>query len=1143
MALLPFREEQLNYFRFAFIVVDKFPEALRQTFRSIWDNTFGHRHGYKPWDDSTTVRNLFLTEEGGKTKTKVPTHLSYDEWDCTALFQATIYARSFALPDSSGCHRTLNELYVKPRILTHGSFHASVISPTGNSAETFALAIDQLRLLRNSLCHSTSCQLDKGTFDQWVQHAKDAFKALGVCTGAIDAVGSLTDSDFPTKRVRALEEDVRKQLLTENQFLKEEVLHALRDVRRHKVSLPRSCLPPIAPHFTGRQKMCDEITGYLTSESTQIVSIWGSPGFGKTSVAVAVGHHLQTKGFLVYYLSLRGLHSKSEFTSKLRSFVQQPSRNDYPPKRPRLLLDDELCHIFTEISEPFLIILDNADELFESGVPNVKEEVINLLEEILSRNERIKLLVTTRESIEFMNVNFQGHQAVRIRPLDDTSSQELVHILLPNASTSDCIRIVNICGYVPLAVKLLCSFVSGDGNGVSVSRSLDDFMESTGNIVEMIDNPDYPSKLRLKILFESSYQRLCTQEKEYLVSLCILHENFDPNTAAAVMGTTQRFEATKILQSLRRKSLIDSGSKPGSFSMHTLIQSFTRVKGDQEMQEVLLNSKTRFYKFYVSRFEKLNNLFLTGNSTSAFNDFYKEKESIIQSLVEGCADSRTADSVFDVLVKAELFLDTLFWLLSEAANFNKIYDAAVNAAKDLGNSVVHSRLLVSRAFSEITWGTRGKTHQLLSEAKEIQATSSSINANDKGKHLCYLGFYQLVIGQTERGIQCLQKALSLMDMNQTILRIVVFQILAAYYQFKTESSSSTHFYSQALKKCRAARDMNLLVVLSVESTTSETDERKMLLTSSNQSLNQPVQLQVIFLINETTKSFNQVDINNNLCKIVSRMLTEVETGLTKVASLGAFTFHRTVLSLFRYLSRSSYDEQIKCAKARITSLKHCVESNKTNEMENFVTDFEIHRDALAKSYMDLGAAQRASGDFVSALQSEQCALEIRLKHFGEENPSTADSFNSLGATQYATGDFDSALQSTQRALDIRRKVYGEEHPSVAYSYYYLGATQHKLGDFISALQSKQRALDIRRKLYGEEHSSTADSYHSLGVTQHVVGQTEAALHSKTRAHDIRVKLLGDGHATADYCSFGVKQNELGDYTSDRNEWLDTADFS
>ncbi|KAJ7374226.1 hypothetical protein OS493_007300 [Desmophyllum pertusum] len=105
--------------------------------------------GYQPWDDSIVARNSFLGTEGGKTK--VPTHLSYDEWDCTALFQATIYARSFALPDSKGHHRTLGDLYVKPHKLPHGTFHASVVSSGGNTAETFALAIDQLRLLRNSL--------------------------------------------------------------------------------------------------------------------------------------------------------------------------------------------------------------------------------------------------------------------------------------------------------------------------------------------------------------------------------------------------------------------------------------------------------------------------------------------------------------------------------------------------------------------------------------------------------------------------------------------------------------------------------------------------------------------------------------------------------------------------------------------------------------------------------------------------------------------------------------------------------------------------------------------------------------------------------------------------------------------------------
>ena len=217
MALQPFQDEQLNYFKFASIVLNEFPKALRQTFRSMWDNTFGHLPGFQPWDDSTAVRNMFLNAEGGRTK--VPTNLSYEEWDCTALIRATIYARSFALPDSAGHHQTLSDLYVKPHKLAHGSFHASVVSPCGNEAATFALAIDQLRLLRNSLCHSTSSEIVKATFDQYVQHAKNAFKALGVKTDPIDVIGGLTESDFPTKEVRKLEQAMKEEIRAYLKFL------------------------------------------------------------------------------------------------------------------------------------------------------------------------------------------------------------------------------------------------------------------------------------------------------------------------------------------------------------------------------------------------------------------------------------------------------------------------------------------------------------------------------------------------------------------------------------------------------------------------------------------------------------------------------------------------------------------------------------------------------------------------------------------------------------------------------------------------------------------------------------------------------------------------------------------------------------
>ena len=217
MALQPFSDKQLNFFKFASLVLNEFPKILRKTFKTMWDNTYGHRPGFQLWDDSTAVRNMFDSEEAksGK-KTKVPVLQSYNEWDCTSLFQATIFARSFA---SSGS--TLSDLYVKPRAVPYGSFHACVVSPGGNMAETFAFAIDQLRLLRNSLCHSTSSEMDKATFDQRVNYAKDAFQALGVPTAPIDALSSSTESDFPTNKVRQLEKSIKEETRIYIKFLEE----------------------------------------------------------------------------------------------------------------------------------------------------------------------------------------------------------------------------------------------------------------------------------------------------------------------------------------------------------------------------------------------------------------------------------------------------------------------------------------------------------------------------------------------------------------------------------------------------------------------------------------------------------------------------------------------------------------------------------------------------------------------------------------------------------------------------------------------------------------------------------------------------------------------------------------------------------
>lgn len=205
MGRVRYRDDQVNFLKFTAIVTDDIPKALRETFRLMWDRKFGPV--LQHWDDSEAVRRSFTAMEGGKTK--IPTHQSYEEWDCTALFQATIFAQSFALPDSTGHYKTLSGLYVKPLGLPRGRFHASVVSSGGDDYETVALAIDQLRLLRNSLFHPAKGEMSKRTFNQYLQLVKDAFKALGLKTDEIDGIGS--EVGFSTSEVANLKRKIRNR--------------------------------------------------------------------------------------------------------------------------------------------------------------------------------------------------------------------------------------------------------------------------------------------------------------------------------------------------------------------------------------------------------------------------------------------------------------------------------------------------------------------------------------------------------------------------------------------------------------------------------------------------------------------------------------------------------------------------------------------------------------------------------------------------------------------------------------------------------------------------------------------------------------------------------------------------------------------
>ena len=221
MIFEPFTKERVNYFKFANIVVNEFPKALRQSFEHLWNTTYGQKPGYRIWDDSEEVRKMFLHEEGGTTD--VPTDLSYTEWDCSNLFRATIFSQSFSEEDSTGWRTSLSEKYVKSRPHRPAVGELFTSGKSGTSVtETFTIAINQLRILRNTLLHLPKAEIDTKEFEIYIQLSEKAFDILNVGTASIKAISSYSEDDFPTERADKIKEDIMNDMRAELKFLEKE---------------------------------------------------------------------------------------------------------------------------------------------------------------------------------------------------------------------------------------------------------------------------------------------------------------------------------------------------------------------------------------------------------------------------------------------------------------------------------------------------------------------------------------------------------------------------------------------------------------------------------------------------------------------------------------------------------------------------------------------------------------------------------------------------------------------------------------------------------------------------------------------------------------------------------------------------------
>jgi predicted ribonuclease YlaK len=208
----------------------------------------------------------------------------------------------------------------------------------------------------------------------------------------------------------------------------------------------KSCLPDKPPTIFGRDAELKKIVCSLVDEGCGIVSIVGGPGFGKSTVAVEVSHHLSDSHDIeVIFSFLSNVSTVPEVIQRLcRDVGVNPG--DDP--------ESSLTFWLKNIKKKIVLVMDNIEQLLESNVISQFTELAVTLR--MHSRRQLQILTTTRTEFSIPDGTTEN---VHVRELDKNASVEFLRTFCRNKEVKDEILsdLAKLCGFVPLALRIIGS--------------------------------------------------------------------------------------------------------------------------------------------------------------------------------------------------------------------------------------------------------------------------------------------------------------------------------------------------------------------------------------------------------------------------------------------------------------------------------------------------------------------------------------------------------------------------------------------------------------------------------------------------------------------------------------------------------------
>ena len=341
-----------------------------------------------------------------------------------------------------------------------------------------------------------------------------------------------------------------------------------------KTRVQSKTIPYLSKNFVGRE---DELRDLMARvdfgfTETRVISIVGSPGFGKSTLAIQLGHRLIDEGVYVHYVDMAAFPNENVQLVLAEKILESSNI------MAKTITFDRLLRWARERDGYTLLILDNCDNVMQLQ----KAQLADIIFEIVQTSTNIKVVMTSRE----IALHIQYYFWYKVYELSPKAAITLLDQKLPylNSSLKEKEEIAELTGNVPLALHIVGSILI-----------LPNPPKTTAVIEELRANPvlalspkQLPAKLRINASISLSYHYLNDNLRKVAHFLALFPGSFDKMAALGVFreihqilslsfnGTLTRIMTlgTHELRELVDRSLIEYNERTERYQYHRLIQDF-----------------------------------------------------------------------------------------------------------------------------------------------------------------------------------------------------------------------------------------------------------------------------------------------------------------------------------------------------------------------------------------------------------------------------------------------------------------------------------------------------------------------------------------------------------------------------------------